>query len=486
MVISMKLSEILKDIDIIENAADLETEISDICSDSRKTVKGALFVAVTGFETDGHKYISSAVSLGASCVICEHKPEVSVPYVIVRNSRKALAYVSANFYGRPADKMTMIGITGTNGKTTSTYLLKTILESGGAKVGLIGTNQNMIGDRILDTERTTPESNELQQLFKQMHDEGCTHVVMEVSSHALELSRVDGVRFKVGIFTNLTQDHLDFHDTMDKYRMAKAKLFTMCDVGVLNLDDQAWGKIAESATCKVFTYSAKSDEADLVAKNIRLKNDSVSFEALLPGHIRRIELGIPGEFTVYNALGVIGAALHLGFDLKQTELALKAASGVKGRVEVVPTGTDYTMIIDYAHTPDALENVLSAVRGFAKGRVVALFGCGGDRDGKKRPLMGAIAAKMADFVIVTSDNPRTEDPMSIINEILAGMEGTKTPYTVIEDRRKAIRWSMDNAQPDDIIVLAGKGHETYQIIGKNKTHLDEREEIAAHLQEIKG
>jgi len=485
MVISMKLSDILKDIDIIEASANLEIEISDICSDSRKASKGALFVAVTGFETDGHKYIPAAVDLGASCVICEHKPETDIPFVVVDNSRKALAYASANFYGRPADKMTMIGITGTNGKTTSTYLLKTILESGGAKVGLIGTNQNMIGDRVLDTERTTPESNELQLLFKQMHDEGCTHVVMEVSSHALELNRVDGVRFNVGVFTNLTQDHLDFHDTMDKYCMAKSKLFTMCDVGVLNLDDEACEKIIGTATCDVFTYSTKSDEADLVAKNIRLKNDSVSFEALLPGNIRRIELGIPGEFTDYNALGVIGAALQLGFELKQIEQALKSASGVKGRVEVVPTGTDYTMIIDYAHTPDALENVLSAVRGFAKGRVVVLFGCGGDRDGKKRPLMGAIAAKMADFVIVTSDNPRTEEPMSIINDILTGMEGTKTPYTVIEDRRKAIRWSMDNAQPEDVIVLAGKGHETYQIIGKTKTHLDEREEIAAHLQEIK-
>ena len=482
----MKLQEILKDIGIIHMSADSELEISGICSDSRKAAAGGLFVAVTGFETDGHRHIPSAVEKGACCVICEHEPEINIPYVLVKNSRSALALASANFYGRPADKMTMIGVTGTNGKTTSTYLLKTILESGGAKVGLIGTNQNMIGDRVLDTERTTPESNELQELFRQMLDEGCTHVVMEVSSHALELNRVDSVRFKVGIFTNLTQDHLDFHDTMDKYAEAKAKLFAMCDVGVLNLDDEAFEKMTGYASCKVFTYAAKSDEADLVAKNIRLKNDGVSFEALLPGSIRRIELGIPGEFSVYNALGVIGASLHLGFDLKQIEQALKNASGVKGRVEVVPTGTDYTMIIDYAHTPDALENVLSAVRGFAKGRVVALFGCGGDRDGTKRSLMGAIAAKMADFVIVTSDNPRTEEPMGIIKDILEGMKDTKTPYTVIEDRRKAIRWSMDNALPDDIIVLAGKGHETYQIIGKTKTHLDEREEIAAHLQEIKG
>ncbi len=481
----MKLSEILKDINVLKLQADPELEIDNICADSRKAVPGALFVAVTGYETDGHRYIPAAVAQGATCVLCQQEPDEDIPYVLVENTRKALALASANFYGRPADKMTMIGITGTNGKTTSTYLLKSILEEGGAKVGLIGTNQNMIGQRVLDTERTTPESNELQQLFSQMYDEGCTHVVMEVSSHALELSRVEGVHFAVGVFTNLTQDHLDFHDTMDKYMMAKAKLFSMCDVGVINIDDEAGRKIAQTASCRVFTYSARSDEGDLVAKNIRLKNDSVSFEALMTGQIRRIELGIPGEFTVYNALGVVGAALNLGIDLKQAERALKNASGVKGRVEVVPTGTDYTMIIDYAHTPDALENVLSAVRGFARGRVVVLFGCGGDRDGKKRPIMGAIAAKMADFVIVTSDNPRTEEPKAIIDHILEGMKDTTTPFTVIEDRRKAIRWAMDNARADDIIVLAGKGHETYQIIGKTKTHLDEREEIAAHLQEMR-
>lgn len=481
----MKLSDILKNVEMLETGVSMNMEISDICSDSRSVTPGAAFVAIVGFETDGHKYIPSAIEKGASVIICQQKPEGLENYVLVADSRKALAQCAANFYGHPADSMTMVGVTGTNGKTSITWLLKSVLESRGAKVGLIGTIQNMIGQQELPTERTTPESNELQKLFRQMLDEGCTHVIMEVSSHALELSRVEGVHFKVGVFTNLTEDHLDFHKTMENYLAAKAKLFSMCDVGVINMDDAAYETLKESARCQVFSYSVGNEDADLVAMNVRLKPASVEFEALLPYHIARVELGIPGQFSVYNALAVIGAAVQMDIPLRDAAAALKSASGVKGRVEVVPTGTDYTMIIDYAHTPDALENVLKTLRGFAQGRVVALFGCGGDRDPIKRPIMGRIAMELADFVIFTSDNPRTEEPKQIIKDILAGTKKLKTPHKVIEDRRAAIRWAMENAQPGDVILLAGKGHETYQILGKEKVHLDEREEIAKVLEDLK-
>lgn len=483
----LKLGELLKGIPVAESTADMKTEISGISYDSRETKAGDLFVAIAGFETDGHVFIGKAAEAGASAVLCERAPEEKIPYVRVASSRKALAVLSANYFGRPAEKMTFIGVTGTNGKTTTTYLIKRMLEeTQGAKVGLIGTNQNLIGGRPLHTERTTPESFELQRLFREMLDAGCTHVVMEVSSHALALDRVYGIPFQIGIFTNLTQDHLDFHKTMEEYFLAKALLFEHCRVGIINLDDpHAQALIARSAG-KIYTFSTSQNEADLVAKNIRLHDDRVEFEAVGIGKIQRMEIHIPGGFTVYNALGVIGCGVALGIDLAAISAALKSAGGVRGRVEVVPTGTDYIILIDYAHTPDALENVLTSVRGFARGRVVALFGCGGDRDAGKRPIMGGIAARLADFVIVTSDNPRTEQPDAIIRDILAGMKDTRTPYEVIESRPDAIRYAMDHARPGDVIVLAGKGHEDYQIIGREKHHLDEREIVAAHLLEKSG
>ena len=415
-------------------------------------------------------------------MLCREGPECGAAYVRVADTRLALALVSANWFGHPADQMTMIGFTGTNGKTTSTYLLKHILEDTlGAKVGLVGTIQNMIGDQVLHTERTTPESFELQELFRQMLDAGCTHVIMEVSSHALALSRVAGITFETGVFTNLTQDHLDFHKTMEEYRKAKSLLFSVSRHGVLNLDDPATEKMIAEARCPVLTYSAKGT-ADLEARDLELHPHQVAFTAVYGGKAVPATLGIPGAFSVYNALGVLGAALTLGVDLERAVQSLATAEGVKGRAEVVPTpGKDYTVLIDYSHTPDSLENILKTVREFCKGRVVAVFGCGGDRDPIKRPIMGKIGADLADFVVVTSDNPRTEDPMKIIDQILEGMKDTKTPYTVIENRRQAIRWAMDNAGAGDVIVLAGKGHETYQEIGHEKFHLDEREEVAAHL-----
>ena len=477
----MKLQAILQGLEPLEVHADLSREITGICYDSRAVKPGNLFVAICGYDTDGHKYIPMALEKGAACVLCEKAPAEG-EYVLLSDTRRGLALAGANWYGNPAGKMTMIGITGTNGKTTTTYLVKHILEDClGAKVGLVGTIQNMIGDEVLHTERTTPESLELQALFRHMADAGCTHVVMEVSSHALCLHRVDGVTFDVGVFTNLTQDHLDFHKTMEEYCRAKAMLFARSKVGAVNVDDPWAKEILAHATCPVITYSAKG-QAALEATDIRLEPHHVAFTAHYQGTETACTLGIPGAFSVYNALSALSAALALGIAPEKAAASLATARGVKGRAEVVPTpGKDYTVLIDYSHTPDSLENILKTVREFARGRVIAVFGCGGDRDPIKRPIMGKIAADLADLVVVTSDNPRTEDPMAIIDQILVGIPKDQTPTTVIENRRQAIRWAMDNAQAGDVIVLAGKGHETYQEIGHEKFHLDEREEVAAHL-----
>ena len=482
----MKLSELLRGIPVLEAAADMELDVTGVCYDSRAVQPGQMFVAVRGLAVDGHKFIPMAQEKGATVVLCEKKP-ASGAYVRVEDTRAALALAAANWYGRPADSMTMIGVTGTNGKTSITYLLKTVLEKTlGAKVGLIGTIQNMIGGEVMETERTTPESLELQELFAKMRDAGCTHVVMEVSSHALTLERVAGVHFAVGVFTNLTEDHLDFHKTMLDYCDAKAKLFTVCDVGVLNLDDLYCDRIRRQATCKILTYSAKDNAADLVAKNIRLYPDRVETDVVTGNEISRLELKIPGAFSVYNALAVTQAAMALGISLPNAAAALRQARGVKGRAEVVPTpGKDYTVIIDYSHTPDSLENILQTVNGFCRGRTIAVFGCGGDRDPFKRPVMGRIAAENADYSVVTSDNPRTEDPHEIIRQIVEGMHDAAGHYKVIENREEAIHWAMDHAKKDDVIVLCGKGHETYQEINHQKRHLDEREVVAEYLEKTK-
>lgn len=478
----MKLKDLLEKVTVCAATADLEQEITGVSYDSRATQPGDLFVAMTGFAVDGHDFIPKAMENGAAAALCEKIPADGTPYVQVENARQALAAVGAAFYGYPAEKMTMVGVTGTNGKTTTTYLLKSILEQAqGAKVGLIGTNQNMIGEAIIPTERTTPESFELQKLFAQMQAAGCTHVVMEVSSHALALERVYGVHYHTGIFTNLTQDHLDFHETMENYCDAKALLFQRCDYGVVNADDSWTPRLMEHSTCKTVCYAERA-EAALRAEDVELAADHIAFTAVWEGKRVPVRVNIPGGFMVYNTLDVLGAALTLGVPLEQSAAVLAEVSHVKGRVEVVPTpGTDYTVLIDYAHSPDGLENVLTSVKGFAKGRTVALFGCGGDRDRTKRPKMGAIAARIADFVVVTTDNPRTEKPADIIADILPGMEGFDTPYEVVENRVEAIHYAMDHAQPGDVIVLCGKGHETYQEINHVKHHLDEREVVAEHL-----
>ncbi len=475
----MQLEKLLDGVELT-GAFVQEVEISGICYDTRELKNGDLFVALPGYKTDGHQYIRQALELGAAAVLCQRPPEGDGPWLVTQEPRRALAQVSANWFGHPARELSVIGVTGTNGKTTTTYLLKSVLEDAcGARVGLIGTNQNMIGDDILPAHRTTPESWEIQKLLREMADCGCNYVVMEVSSHALSLRRVDGIQFTAGIFTNLTRDHLDFHGTMAVYRAAKRRLFDQCDVAVLNLDDEAGRDYAETVTCKKMTYSENKDIADVTAKNIRLFPGKVEFEAVTQGEIQRVTLPIPGGFSIYNALGVMTCALALGVPLAETARALARARGVKGRVEVVPVPAEYTVIIDYAHSPDALENVLTAVRGFTQGRLICLFGCGGDRDRTKRPLMGAIAGRLADFSIVTSDNPRTEEPQEIIRDILTGMDGDCAPYDVIPDRREAIRHALRGARAGDVIVLAGKGHETYQEIFGVKHHLDEREEVEA-------
>ena len=481
----MRLSELLRDVEVLELRADPETEIREIRYDSRAVEPGDLFVAVTGYETDGHRFIGKALEGGAAAILCERAPEQAAPYIRVRSARRALAQVSANRFGHPASSMTMIGVTGTNGKTSVTTILKSVLEKTiHAKVGLIGTIQNMIGDEIIPTERTTPESWEVQKLFAQMRDAGCTHVVMEASSHALYLNRLEGVHFQVGAFTNLTEDHLDFHKTMEEYRKAKQILFSQCDTGVFNLDDPAAAQMMREAACRTVTTARDRSDADYRAEQISLLSDRIEMDVAHGGERVHVTMGIPGEFTVYNALTVLACADALGIPAEDTAAALATTAGVKGRIEVVPTpGRDYTVLVDYAHTPDALDNILRSVRSFCRGRLIAVFGCGGDRDPIKRPIMGRIAMELADFVVFTSDNPRTEDPYAILDDILAGTAGMTTPHHVEENRRRAICWAMDHAQAGDIIVLAGKGHETYQIIGKTKTHLDEREVVAAHLAE---
>ena len=481
----MLLKELLKDIPILACTADPEQDITAVCYDSRKAEPGCLFVAVSGFAADGNRFIPMALEKGASAVVTAKKPEGDVPYILVESDRLALALLSCNFYGNPAKSMTMIGITGTNGKTSSTLLLKQVLEKTlDAKVGLVGTMANMIGQEEIPTERTTPESLDLQALFARMRDAGCTHVVMEASSHAVTLERIGGIHFDVAAFTNLTEDHLDFHKTMDAYCDAKAELFRRCGKAVVNADDSYSERILAAAACPCVTTSVETKNG-LHAENVELHAEGISFTAVYEGESALVSLPIPGKFTVYNALTVLGIAWQLGISLHDCAEALKTAAGVKGRVEVVPTpGTPYSVLIDYAHTPDALENVLRSVRDFCKGRLISVFGCGGDRDPIKRPIMGRIGVELSDIAIITSDNPRTEAPMAIIEDILKGVKQEYGEYIVMEDRRAAIRYAMDIAEKNDIIVLAGKGHETYQDIGGHKHHLDEREEVAAHLKEL--
>ena len=479
----MKLSDILKDLEILSASADMDTEISGVCYDSRLIEPGDLFVAVKGFTSDGHRFIPKAMEKGAVAVLCEDIPEEGTPFVQIGDCRLGLAIASRNYFCDPAGEMTVIGITGTSGKTSSSYLIKHMLESRlGAKVGLIGTNGHMIGDEFLHSEFTTPESLDLQKLFRRMADAGCTHIVMEVSSHSLALERVAGVHFDVALYTNLSQDHLDFHHTMEEYAAAKKKIFSMCSAACVNADDAWTDFMTDGADCPILSFSAEREDADLRAEKVELSAEGVRFEACFAEEKAQTALAIPGLFSVHNALGVMAVGLVLGLSLEDCAAALCDAKGVKGRLESVPTDGDYSIIIDYSHKPDALENVLKTLRPVTRGRLIVLFGCGGDRDRLKRPIMAAIAADNADLCIVTSDNPRTEDPETIIDEIMEGFRGKETPVLRICDRPEAIRTAIDKARAGDVILLAGKGHEDYQIVGHEKHHMDEREIVADYLK----
>ena len=474
----MKISEILKGIRTYDIYDD--TEVSFITDNSRKVEKGAVFVCIKGNRFDGHSVAAEMLEKGAVCVVCDH--DLGLPnQIVVENTREAMSLMCSNFFGNPASKIKLIGITGTNGKTTTAFLIKNMLDKMGKKSGLIGTVKNIIGDKEYAASLTTPESFELHSLFNEMVNAGCEYCVMEVSSQALAQYRVAGLHFSAGIFTNLTQDHLDYHGSFENYAQAKSMLFTQSDVCILNLDDEYSMSMMRNSDGRMVTYSVDQDESDYTAKYIRYKNDGIEYELVTMGYVERVKVGIPGEFTVYNSMAAAVTLIEMGFDFSKVLYALSLSEGVKGRIEVVPTDTDYTVIIDYAHSPDGLENIISSLRKIAKARIITVFGCGGDRDKTKRPIMGEIAAKLSDVIVVTSDNPRTEEPEAIIEDILAGIKGSKVKKIVKVDRTHGIAAAMNEAQKDDIVLLAGKGHETYQIFGTEKIHYDEREIVRGIL-----
>ena len=477
----MKLSQILKNVRVKNEYTD--REVTDVTSDSRQVKEGFLFVCIKGASFDGHSVAQQMLDIGAVAVVCEYDLGVE-NQIIVDDTRKAYSPICASFFGNPADSLKLIGLTGTNGKTTTTFLIKQILENVGKKVGLIGTVQNMVGDEVYPAHYTTPDPHELQSLFRKMVDAGCEYCIMEVSSQALAQGRVEGIHFHIGAFTNLTQDHLDYHKTWENYFESKKLLFKACDCAVTNLDDEYGLKIVDGCGCRVVTYGVDNMKADFVARNVGFSANGVRYD-LVGEKMGRVSCPIPGRFSVYNSLCATSVALTLGVDFTDVLEAISKSNGVKGRIEVVPTpNQNYTVIIDYAHSPDGLENIISSLKEIANGRVVTVFGCGGDRDRTKRPKMGKIAAELSDFCVVTSDNPRSENPSAIIEDILEGMKDTATPYEVVENRREAIAWAMKNAQPNDIILLAGKGHETYQILPTGTIHFDEREAVAEVLEEL--
>lgn len=475
----MRLSELLEKI-AVENSTIPDIEVNGIAYDSRKVERGNVFVCIKGYQTDGHKYINSAVQNGAAAIIACDPVEADVPVLYTHDTRMALALMSKAYFREPLKNIGLIGVTGTNGKTTVTYLIKEILEKQGKKVGLIGTNKNMIGNKILPSERTTPESYELYKLFADMAADGADYVVMEVSSHALELNRVGGCEFLAAVFTNLTQDHLDFHGDMESYFKAKCKLFTMCKSAVINTDDTYGARIASLCKVPVRTY-ALDREADMRAESVSVSAKGVTYTIEEGDSAIDVEVPIPGKFSVYNSLAAICAAECAKIDAETSAKALSGVCGVTGRAEVVPTNTDYTVMIDYAHTPDGLENIISTVNEFKTARVITVFGCGGDRDRTKRPLMGKTAGELSDFVIVTSDNPRTENPSAIIDDIMPGVLESGCEYARIENREEAIHYALNMAKKGDVILLAGKGHETYQILNEGTIHFDEREIVAKLL-----
>ncbi|CUH94031.1 UDP-N-acetylmuramoyl-L-alanyl-D-glutamate-2, 6-diaminopimelate ligase [Propionispora sp. 2/2-37] len=485
--------------DAVVDGEKLQT-IRNIVCDSRQVTEGTLFICLPGVKTDGHDYIGQAFQAGAVAAVVEREVQLpgNMTRIKVADTRKAMQAIVPYFFGFPGRKLRMIGVTGTNGKTTTTYLLRDILRCAGYKVGVIGTIQTLIAERVLPVKNTTPDVVELQSILAQMVDADIDYVVMEVSSHALALNRIAGCEFDVGIFTNMTQDHLDFHGTFENYLKAKARLFQLLSstdslkagkTAVVNLDDAAAGAILQSSHCPTITYAVKETAADLqaVRTDIRASGSSITVQGPF-GHLD-IKLQITGMFNVYNVLGAVGAALAEKVRPEIIQKALEQFKSVPGRFELVDEGQPYSVIVDYAHTPDGLENILKTAQQIAQRRIIVVFGCGGDRDRTKRPIMGGLAAEYGDVVLATSDNPRSEDPYAILDEIEVGIKNklqSDKIYEKIPDRRQAIKRALELAQKDDIVVIAGKGHETYQILKDQTIHFDDREIARKYIREMIG
>jgi len=490
----MKLKELLKALKSYEIQGSEDTEIFDIQYDSRTVRRGSLFVAIKGKNTDGNRFVPDVISRGAIAIVTDspspytlslmERGGLRVAVIQVPNAREALARIAAAFYGEPASKLKLVGITGTNGKTTTSFLVESILREAGLNPGVIGTINYRYAGKVLPAPNTTPESLDLQRLLKEMVDSGVNAVVMEVSSHALSQDRVAGLIFDAGVFTNLTQDHLDYHGTMEAYFEAKARLFTdFIDEGraaVINMDDPKGEDLSKRAVGRVMGYGVKGigigigigRETNMYPKDIKLGVEGIEGTLVTPSGDIKVKSSLVGEFNLYNILAAVGAGVGLGLSVEAIEKGISDLKNVPGRLERVDSGQPFTILVDYAHTPDALERVLATLRELTDKRIITVFGCGGDRDRGKRPIMGRIATEYSDVVIVTSDNPRTEDPMGIIEDIKAGITGVR----VIPDRREAIREAIREANEGDVVLLAGKGHEDYQIIGKEKIHFDDREE----------
>lgn len=480
----MLLSEIFGGLEGVLSVSG-EADITGLAIDSRVAGQGDLFFCQSGAHFDGHDFAPAVAARGAAALVVSRKLDVPLPQVVVRDVRVALSLAAARFYGEPAKGMTIVGVTGTKGKTTTTYLIKAILDSAGHKTGLIGSVSTIIGKREIPGNLTTPEAIDFQRTLRMMRDEGCDALVMEVSANALTLKRVYGVEFDVGIFTNFSQDHLDFYGTMDNYFAAKEQMFTcgMVKTAVFNADDdRVEGVRADSPV----TYFGVADHKQIYAADIDLLERGISYTLCAEGRRIPVRLRLAGLFNVYNSMAAACAAMALGCTDAQIAEGLAAVQSVPGRIELLPTDTPYRVILDHAHSPASLENILKAVRQMTQGRMIVLFGCGGDRDHEKRPIMGRIAGELADYTIITSDNPRSEEPMDIIGQIEAGIRGSGADYTVIENREQAIRQGLAMARPGDTLILAGKGHETYQEIKGVKRPFDERLIVARLLAEGAG
>ncbi|HBB20760.1 MAG TPA: UDP-N-acetylmuramoyl-L-alanyl-D-glutamate--2,6-diaminopimelate ligase [Ruminococcus sp.] len=471
--------------DLLENGAVTsigETEITSITDDTRKVQKGSLFVCIKGNSFDGHDAAAEMLEKGAAAVVCQRDLGLGEKQIIVDNTRFFYGKLCSAWFDHPERKLKMLGVTGTNGKTTTTSVIKHILMTTGHKTGLVGTIQNEIGDQVLHTDNTTPMTYDFMALLDKMVKAGCEYVVMEVSSFGLVQNRIGASWFRTAVFTNLTQDHLDYHKDMEDYYQAKKMLFDICDTAIINIDDYYGSRLFGEVSCEKKSFSIKQN-ADFYADGIKIKSTGSSFWFCSGGKSHLVKTRIPGLFNVSNLTAAIAVCLREGLPFEAILGAIENYNGVKGRCEVIPTGRDFTVICDYAHTPDAIENVLRSVREYTAGRLICLFGCGGNRDAAKRPKMAQAAAKYAHRLIVTSDNPRNEDPELIIKDILVGLEGTDVPYDVVTDRREAIYHALKIAEKDDIIVLAGKGHEDYQILAGNEhIHFDEREVVAEGLK----